>query len=346
VTASLLRIRQSCPSSAFAEAGAFRLGSWALDFYATRAELQSTIVGLFREGVLERVDLRPRDQGLTLYCMHAGFNRSTEALVDAECFGDRTVPPDGFLARRDGATGTVFLRTTAIRAVLMHDGHRSGIYLILDVHALPAHDFAVHLSFVVNRLLFALGRLVLHAGAVSFANRAALLLGERGSGKSTACLGLGVAGATILADDHTLLTRDEGAFHVSGCDGQARVTEHTEAFFLAGQLGVMARDYAGLWKKEFRLGDFFRSDPNRDYPVDHVLFLSIADRFAIRELPRSEATALFIGKIRNALRFNDASDFTEYLDYVASFMSGVRTHDVRLSPDLRDLDRLASFLTP
>ncbi|MFQ6547219.1 HPr kinase/phosphorylase [Aestuariibius sp. 2305UL40-4] len=51
---------------------------------------------------------------------------------------------------------------------------------------------------------------VIHASAVAVANRALVILGPAGSGKSALALDLMAYGATLLADDRTRLVRTDG----------------------------------------------------------------------------------------------------------------------------------------
>jgi hypothetical protein len=345
MTSALAAVERTLESVGLACACGFRIGSWTVNLFATRDELLQVLAGLFRQSSIQFGDVYQRGSVPEVYLLDRGFNPSLEELLALESSRSGPVPPDGFVTTRDPGLGLFILRTDAIRAVLIADARPARIYLVLDTQQLPPVELRVHLSVVLNSMLFELGRLVLHAGSVSMAGRATLLLGERGAGKSTVCLRLAAAGAVVLSDDHTLLRRDDGVYRVSGCDGEARVTQKTETFLLPAPLEVEAQDYAGLLKKQFPVAQFYQSDPHRDYPVERVLFLSASDRFAIRALSRHEAVPAFIGTLRTALRFNGARDYTTYLDYVSDFMRQVTVSDVRLSPDLRDLDRLVSFLS-
>jgi hypothetical protein len=344
MTGALAAVERGLESAEWACACAFRIGSWTVNLYATREDLRQLLAGLFRQSSVQFGAVHERRSVPAVHLLDHGFDSSVEDFVARESSDSGPVPPDGFVTTRDPGRGLFILRTAAIQAVLIDDARPPRIYLVLDTQQLSQVELRVHLSVVLNSILFELGRLLLHAGSVSLEGRATLLLGDRGAGKSTVCLRLAAAGAVVLSDDHTLLSRDGDVYRVSGCDGDARVTEKTETFMLPAALDVAAQDYAGLLKKQFPVAQFFQSDPHRDYPVDRVLFLSASDRFEVREFSRHEAVPAFISTLRTALRFNGARDFRSYLDYVSDFMRQANVWHVQLSPDLRALDRLVSLL--
>ncbi|OYW86936.1 MAG: hypothetical protein B7Z20_06285 [Sphingobium sp. 32-64-5] len=54
----------------------------------------------------------------------------------------------------------------------------------------------------------------IHASCVAIDNRAVLIMGPSGSGKSDLCLRLIDRGALLVSDDYTAVRRDEGSGHV------------------------------------------------------------------------------------------------------------------------------------
>jgi hypothetical protein len=103
------------------------------------------------------------------------------------------------------------------------------------------HLFAVH----VDALLLTLGAIRLHGAAIEFGGSTNMFLGDKGAGKSTTSLALGLAGGRVLADDQLLVRRTDGGIRVSGVDGNVRLTTKTESHFLTEPLDAEAVDYGG-----------------------------------------------------------------------------------------------------
>jgi len=70
---------------------------------------------------------------------------------------------------------------------------------------LPSYEYAMPLRALIHRWAIGRGMPLLHAGAVARDGRAALIIGERGAGKSTTTLACLAAGLSYLADDRCLV---------------------------------------------------------------------------------------------------------------------------------------------
>lgn len=90
-----------------------------------------------------------------------------------------------------------------------------------DVRAHPASTALAH-------VLAGRGTPVLHAGAVAWDSRAALVLGPSGAGKSTTVLACAAAGADFLGDDLCVLDADRAPI-VHALYATAKLTPETEA---------------------------------------------------------------------------------------------------------------------
>ncbi|HYE73582.1 MAG TPA: hypothetical protein VEF04_09625, partial [Blastocatellia bacterium] len=253
-------------SLSFADRWALKLGSWQAQVLATHPGQLETLKYLYKQIAESELS---GNVSCKLYLVDVGSFPDFKAFAD-RLLTERTIPPDGYLTRKLSSAecgnydSASVLMTEMAMLVSVADRESERIYVFV-INDQPIYEFQVHLSFLVNYALFNSGRLYLHAGAVRFADRVRLFVGERGAGKSTVCLRLGQAGATVLSDDHVMIRKDDGNFFVSGCGELARVTEKTEGFLFNTPLNARANDYAGLLKKEFRIDEYFSAEPTRDY---------------------------------------------------------------------------------
>jgi hypothetical protein len=205
-------------------------------------------------------------------------------------------------------------------------------------------DLCVHLTVVLHKILFILGRVVLHAAAVRFAGRVSLFLGDKGAGKTTSSLRLGREGATVLGEDHIILRRGRDGFRVSGCDERSRLDAKTERHFFPGLLSAQPCEFAGILKKEVPAREVFDSQPYTDHRPDLVCFTRVGQDFAITPLPRQAAVLRLMRAAGKLQRFVDPRDSSAFLDLLLDFSRTVAAYDLELSPDLHELDRLVDFL--
>ena len=203
----------------------------------------------------------------------------------------------------------------------------------------------VHFGVVLNKILYLMDYVVLHAAAVRVHDAVHVFVGEKGAGKSTICLGLARAGGTVLGEDHVILRRTGDGYLVSGGDERSRLTERTERHFFPETLPVPARDFAGTPKKEIRMGDFFSSRPYEDFQARALHFPRVGSRFALHPLKPQAALLLLMKYTSHLQRFTNGADQARFLDLIAGFIGTVATYQVELSPDLGDLERLHQALT-
>lgn len=238
--------------------------------------------------------------------------------------------------------------------------HTEVVSAVIDLAVDPAHveiavrgdglahfDLCVHLTVVLHKVLFVLGRVVLHAAAVRLGGSgASLFLGDKGAGKTTSALRLARAGATVLGEDHVILRRAPGGFRVSGCDERSRLDAKTEGYFFSEPLAVAPRDFAGLLKKEIPAREVFDSQPYTDHRPDRVFFSRVGTRFAITPLSRQAALLRLMRAAGKLQRFVDAGDYAGFVDMLSDFTHTVAAYELELSPELGELDRLVHFLQP
>ncbi|MTH77248.1 HPr kinase/phosphorylase [Paracoccus aestuariivivens] len=130
--------------------------------------------------------------------------------------------------------------------------------------------------------------LILHASCVAKNRRALLILGASGSGKSTLALQLMALGAGLVADDRTMLTKDDLRL-IADCP------EAIRGRIEARGVGILNADPAGPAEVVLAV-DLDRPEPDRLPPHRHIDFLG-------RKLP------LVLGKGRDHL----ASALLQYL---------------------------------
>ena len=267
------------------------------------------------------------------------------AFVDGVAVDRRPeIPPDGMVLCGTGSRPEI--HTEAVSAVIerAHDPPRVTIALHGAAATLPHFDLRVHLTVVLHKALFILGRVVLHAAAVRLADRVSLFLGDKGAGKTTSSLRLGRAGATVLGEDHVILRKSPQGFRVSGCDERSRLDAKTERYFFPELLATAPRDFAGILKKEVPAVEVFDSQPYTDYRPDFVFFSRVGRKFAITPLPRQAAVLRLMRAAGKLQRFVDPGDAGSFVDMLLDFAQTVRSFDLELSPDLQQLDRLVDFL--
>ena len=229
---------------------------------------------------------------------------------------------------------------------LMVFTRRRPMEIFLSVRSAGANDDHVLHSVMIAfyKMLWVLGRVQLHAAAVEVGGAAHVFVGDRGAGKTTLSLKLGLAGGVVLGEDHIMVRQSDDGFVVSGCDPNMRLTDKTERFFFQEEFSEPRQDYAGVFKKEVQAAQLLDSQPYRDARVGKLFFSRVGRRFSIDPVPRARALVRLLDGIRDRHRFAGRQDMAEFLDFFADFVEGTDCFDLTLSQDLDDLDQLVSFL--
>ncbi|MEM9017711.1 MAG: hypothetical protein AAGC68_11910 [Verrucomicrobiota bacterium] len=209
---------------------------------------------------------------------------------------------------------------------------------------MPREQLGFHIWLVTNRMLILLDRMLLHCAAIEMDGLVALFCGRRGAGKSTISISLAQAGATILAEDHVILRHVQGDYSISGCTSRVRVTAKTEEHLLPGQLKSAPLDVGGVDKKDFPAEQFYRSLPYIDRKPDLLLLSRVGEKFAVSDLPKSEALIQLMKVTGEMLRFSSHRDYETFFDTLAGFVQTVPTFSLELSPDLSHLGGLHEWL--
>jgi hypothetical protein len=200
------------------------------------------------------------------------------------------------------------------------------------------------LMVVLNRMLAHDGRYHQHAAAAALGGSTSIFVGAKGSGKSTVSLTLGRAGATLYSVDHIMLRRSGERFLVSGCDGKMHLTAKSERHFFERPLEGRMVDSAGVPKKQIEMAAVFDCRPHVETEVGSIFFPTVSDRFEVRPLAKEDAAARLLEPLLERHRFVDAADQKAFLDLFCRFAESCDTFELRLSPDLDDLERVVAFL--
>ena len=317
--------------------GFLPLGSFGVNVAAGRPEYAATLDLLFRQrvtasprrpddAIAARLQLRPCAADDPLFTLGRPVEDGAPAAWQALDGGWSTLGTGRF---------RVFLRATR---------HPADVVCLVREPQWSERAFRDHLFEIVCKVLFAFDRFYVHAAAVELHGRVHVFVGRGSFGKSTTCLTLARAGATILSEDHVLFARDGDGFVVSGCQETARVTEKTERFLFPAPLDAAPEAHTGVLKKEFRVADHFACRPYVDHGFESIFFNHVGTTFRIREMPRQEAMLGLFYMTKSFFRASRPADYDRYLDYFAALVQGRSCYELELSPDLGDLAQLVRFL--
>jgi hypothetical protein len=270
------------------------------------------------------------------------FDLVIEDLPPAEQAPLPELPPNGM--RISGSAQRPVLETEVVRVEILLDAEPVQLCLRVRQPEISRFELRVHFAVVLNKALFFMDRVILHAAAVRLGDRVHVFVGEKGAGKSTLCLGLARAGGTVLGEDHIILRRQDGRFLVSGGDERSRLTERTERHFFPDRLAIVPKDFAGTPKKEIRMGDYFSSRPYQDFPAHRLFFPRVGADFAITPLKPQQALLRLMKLTAQFQRFAGGPDQARFLELLSGFIGTVQSYEVELSPDLENLGRLAAAL--
>lgn len=316
--------------------GTMRLGSWTVRLAASRDVYVENLELLFRQ----RVSDSPIDGGNVDVDL-----RLLSCPRDDPTFTLGKPIDDGATAEWETlADGTRTLSTGRFRVFVDADRAPLAVTILIREPQYSARGLRDHLFEVICKILFAFDRFYVHAGAVEWRGRVNVFVGRGSFGKSTVCLRLAMAGATVLSEDHVLFRREGRDFRLSGCQETARVTAKTERFVFRRELAIPSQTHTGVAKKEIRVADHFACRPYVDVPFHRIFFNRIGETFRIEPINGRDAMLRLLYMTRSFFRFSDAGDLDRYLDYFADLVAGRACYELELAPDLGELDRLVEFL--
>ena len=333
------RVREAARRAGLPATGVLRLGSWTAATRFRAPFYRDGLASLFRGCFRDEAHRPPvGDLDATLYLLDG-----EDAARALRVRRHEPLPAPVLLRSADG--GGWEFATNHVGARVFADEHPVTIVVWLkDPPSRRGPEAHFHFSVAVHKILLLLDRMYLHAGAVRFGNRVSVFVGDKGAGKSTVCLELARAGATVLADDHVLLARAGGRYVVSGCEAKARVTAETEAWLFGEPLPIAPQVQGAVSKKEFPITRFFRAEPYRDRRVHRLFFLRSGERRGVEPISGSDALRRLVSQTAWSHRFVDGDDYARYLHYLADLVAAVPAFVLSLSADLADLAGLGPLL--
>jgi hypothetical protein len=312
------------------------LGSWIARVFAEEPRYAKFLCDHFRQETVAPPASAGRAHDAEIRLIHA-------APGDPAFVGNSNLPEDR-LQVSSPSRDRLLLASPLLRASVSRAGDRVVIEIRLAGMGVPDPVLNVHFTVAIRRILLWLGLLYLHAGAVVRNGRASIFVGEKGAGKTTTCLRLAKEGAVLLSEDHVLVKRASTGILVSGADRLARVLPDAEAHVFDRTLPAESRDFAGVLKKEFHVGEHFRCSHFSDYLLERIFFLRVGEAFAIRPISETEGTLRLMTGSRSGFRFSSAGEYQSYLDFFAALTAGKQVYDVTLSRNLGDLSYLVQVL--
>jgi hypothetical protein len=134
------------------------------------------------------------------------------------------ITPSGFAGRYFRAAGRRHLELTGAAAADIDLAGRA------DIHVLPRRESVLTFGIFTPTLcdlLHTRGRHAIHAACLTVGNRAVLLAGPSGAGKTTTALALAAGGLTLGGDDTCLLARGDGGVTVWALPRPCKIKGHT-----------------------------------------------------------------------------------------------------------------------
>lgn len=155
-------------------------------------------------------------------------------------------------------------------ARIANDGRRVATFLIDPSR--PKKDLDAILAYGVQLILRREGRLDLHAAAVapSQGDGGLLIIGRKGTGKSSLTVALALSGWTFLSDDHVMVWQEEDGLRVAGLRVPLFLTPDA-AERLPKQL-PRGRHVPSLGKRMFQPGELFPGQHVIEAPLAAVVF--------------------------------------------------------------------------
>ncbi len=311
-------------TDAQARTGALRIGSLCVHVDATCDIYLEDLAAIYCTALLD-----------TRGSPSAGLYLS---IVDAPGPPPVRVPVDGMILTPDGG-----LHTEAMFAQTALEGGVPRAQFTVFAQDLTPDERQIYLVVLLNKILFRMGYMRLHASAVALDDKVSVFIGDRGAGKSSTCAFLAGRGALVLADDDVFLNYNGKTCAVSGCDETMRIMADAEAQ-LFGRLDVPATLFGGIPKKQIATADRFAAEPYVDHDLDRMFFSRVGASYSVRPLTPGHVVMRLMNTLIPSNRFAGAGDHAQTLDYLADIAGKVDAYELTLSRDFTGLDRLFTFL--
>ncbi len=255
---------------------------------------------------------------------------------------DKEIPTDGFIITYEDYGYEI--HTEVVSTYIDKISAPQQILLFVTDTEITDYDLRVHFAVIFHKALFLLRYMILHAAAVLFSGSVSLFIGPKGAGKSTISLKLACEGGTILGEDHVLVKQNSDEVLVSGCGELSRVTAKTEAYFFPQKLAVSPVEREGIAKKEFYLSQYFSCNSYSNYPLEHIFFTRVGECFQLQSLGKKSTLLKLILETKPLQRFANKQDYENYLHYLTNCTNMLESYQLKLSPNIDDLNSLVDFL--
>ena len=336
-----IKIREKTLGRKIRHSGSMYIGNWLLNIYAGR-KYYADILGRLFEGKPNEQSLQKKSRiNGCIYLVDCKENHEAFPML----FDHSLTVSDDSVVSWEPLSGSIWTLSTGLfRVILYRDGSSPIILIFVREPQRSLRVFSGHLSVVIHKILFKFGRFYVHSSAVKYRNKVSVFIGGKSAGKSTVSSWLGRMGGQVIADDHAFLQEDKGKFFISGSGVIAKVSEKTEKYVFNNKLKIKPRRYAGILKKSFLVKDFFKFSPNQNFLINFIFFLHVGKKFKITRISQKNATLRLIEETKLLFRFSHQEDLQDYLEYFLQLAKKVKIFDLELSPNLKNLQNLTTFL--
>ncbi len=330
-------LEREARSAQIASSQNISLGNTSFTIHATRAAYLTSLTALFAQKILAGAAKKASGTTLELFML--------DAPAHLELFSEnKDAGTDRLSIHRDKKHGIITLETRWFRVFFQKKGKQCTGIAFVKHSATARKVFTAYLPVVVYEILFSFGLTILHAATVQVSGKTVLLVGESGAGKSTAALMLAKHGATIVAEDHTLIRATRTGFTARGYEDISRVTRASEKHIFDKPLPFRAKKIGNFLKKEFPLQNYFTCLFFRDVPIDCIFFIRKSRVFRITEMSPRDSALRLMESNGQFFKMNESEQYIDYIDYFCRLSRGVRSFELERGDSIAELTRLEDFI--
>lgn len=290
-----------------------------------------------------------------LVCPVNGVSSPADFTVDLVDLGEQPLPALPWLPQHTSSEQETseyqegpFLFTrhgdVLLTALNQEDGRTVG--LVHDPTHWPLRHYKQSIFITLYQHLRRRGLYLIHASAIGQGDRAVLVAGPSGAGKTTTMLTCVAAGFQFLGDDTTLLQRTPtGAFDVIALLSTLDVTDKTMAWFpeLAPYLSPQ-RSHTG--KRQIILSEAFPNSVTFHGQVSAILAPEITGQ-AHTSLAPANKTALLSDLLFYSVDLQDAALARQHLEFLAQALEQIPVYRLLLGSDRQQIPQvIAEILHP
>ena len=222
---------------------------------------------------------------------------------------------------------------------LIHLEEKKGFYWVADATSLSFGEIASPLRVALSFFMSSYQRQFIHAAAIGDQNRAILLLGKGGSGKSTTSLSCLDQGMQFLGDDYCVLSNDCGP-RVHSLYAMGKLNPPTLAMFPSFQSLKRER---GPDKEIIYLNETYLAQMPPEKPIKALFIPQIGNHQQTHIEPAPFSAALKALAPSTIFQLPGTSHATFPL--LANWLKSVPSYFLHLSPDIKNVPKiLGDFL--